>query len=546
MSIYENQTGRIPRQSVLHQRYIIVGPLGRGGMSAVYQAVDIQNGNRHIAIKEMSQGHLSGPELAEAIMRFQQEASLLHSLQHPNLPRIYEVFEEQGRCYLVMEYIDGKNLLQLLQENGMRPLPVAQVVNYASQLCDVLTYLHQHQPPIIFRDLKPTNVMITEDGHIYLIDFGIARFFKEGQQQDTVLLGSPGYAPPEQHGSAQTSPRSDLYALGATLHCCLTGKDPYLSKERFVFAPVCQINPLVPLELDQLIQRLVAVDERYRPASALEVQQWLSRIRQQAAGDTVHVDPISPASPVYAPTQYASPNPISPALSYNAFQAPQQPPTVAVRTSASPPQRPQRSAQGQTSASSTSRGRSATWTAPFTTLFMGMLILTGGISLYALNFITNSDHAVEFGLSALLLLVSISTTLFVHKVVPLLIVTIVALGSLASGVAFLILAAPGTQLIENLVQYINPFNLLTAGMGAATLILLLWLFRSISWPNRLPLFALLGAVVVCLIVQFPLGDLNSPGGNEGDIKHTLLITALILLVQSTLLAAQAERASSHS
>ena len=148
--------------------------------------------------------------------------------------------------------------------------------------------------------------MPAERGEVWLIDFGIARFFKEGQLQDTVLLGSPGYAPPEQHGIAQTSPRSDLYALGATLHCCLTGKDPYLSREHFVFSPVRQYNPLVPLELDQLIQRLVAVDERQRPASAQEVQQSLNGIRQQAAGDTVQVSPLSPASPAYAPTQYAA------------------------------------------------------------------------------------------------------------------------------------------------------------------------------------------------------------------------------------------------
>lgn len=269
MSTFENQTGRLPRQSMLQQRYLIIGPAGRGGMSAVYQAVDTQSGSRHVAIKEMSQGHLDSPEVAEAVARFRQEASLLGSLHHSNLPRIYDAFGERGRSFLVMDFIEGKNLLQLLQENSMRPLSVAQVVGYALQLCDVLAYLHQHQPPIIFRDLKPTNVMVTESGHIYLIDFGIARFFKEGQLQDTVLLGSPGYAPPEQHGSAQTSPRSDLYALGATLHCCLTGKDPYLSNDHFVFSPVRQYNPLVPFELDQLIQRMVAVDERQSRQAAV-------------------------------------------------------------------------------------------------------------------------------------------------------------------------------------------------------------------------------------------------------------------------------------
>jgi serine/threonine protein kinase len=542
MSIYENQTGRIPRQSTLNQRYLIVGPAGRGGMSAVYLAMDSQSGNRRIAIKEMSQGHLSDAELADANVRFQQEAYLLSSLQHPNLPHIYDAFNEQGRSFLVMDFIEGKNLLQLLQANNMRPLPVAEVVNYALQLCDVLAYLHQHQPPIIFRDLKPTNVMVTGNGHIYLIDFGIARFFKEGQLQDTVLLGSPGYAPPEQHGTAQTSPRSDLYALGATLHCCLTGKDPYLSKEHFVFSPVRQYNPLVPLELDQLIQRLVAVDERQRPASALEVQQSLNSIRQQAAGDTVQVSPLSPASPAYAPTHYAATIPASPTPSYNSYQGPQHPPTVAVRSSASPPEPPQRTAQGSVATSS----RAVTWTAPSTTLFIVMLALTAGSTLFALNFITNSDHTVEFGLSALLLIVALGATLFVRKFVPLSILGIVVVGCLASSVAFLVQSASAsTHLIDNLEQFISPDNLFTAGLGTAAVVSLFWLLRPFTWLNRLVLFVLFAGAVVCLFIQYSFSDLNSPGGNQGDIKHTLLLIALISLIQGTLLAVRAERVRAH-
>ena len=542
MSIYENQTGRIPRQSTLNQRYLIVGPAGRGGMSAVYKAMDIQSGNRHIAIKEMSQGHLSDDELADANVRFQQEAYLLSSLQHPNLPHIYDAFNEQGRSFLVMDFIEGKNLLQLLQENNMRPLPVAEVVNYALQLCDVLAYLHQHQPPIIFRDLKPTNVMVTDSGHIYLIDFGIARFFKEGQLQDTVLLGSPGYAPPEQHGIAQTSPRSDLYALGATLHCCLTGKDPYLSREHFVFSPVRQYNPLVPLELDQLIQRLVAVDERQRPASAQEVQQSLNGIRQQAAGDTVQVSPLSPASPAYAPTQYAATTPASPAPFYNSYQGPQHPPTVAVSSSASPPTLPQRTAQGSVATSS----RAVTWTAPFTTFFIVMLALTAGSTLFALNFITNSDHVVEFGLSALLLVVALAATLFVRKFVPLIILAIVVVGCLASSIAFLVQSASaGTHLIDNLERFISPGNLFTAGLGTATVVSLFWLLRPFTWLNRLALFVLFAGAAACLFIQYHFSDLNSPGGSQGDIKHTLLLIALILLIQGTLLAVRAERVRAH-
>ena len=545
MSIYENQTGRLPRQSMLQHRYLIIGPAGRGGMSAVYRAVDTQSGGRHVAIKEMSQGRLDIDEITVAMERFEQEAGLLSSLHHPNLPRIFDAFSEGGRSFLVMDFIEGKNLLQVLQGNNMRPLPVAQVIDYALQLCNVLTFLHRHQPPIIFRDLKPTNVMVTESGHIYLIDFGIARLFKEGQLQDTVLLGSPGYAPPEQHGSAQTSPRSDLYALGATLHCCLTGKDPYLSNERFAFPPVRQYNELVPFELDQLIQSLVAVDERQRPTSALEVQQALMRIRQQASGDTMQVDR---SSPVHAPTQYASPAPVSPAAFNSPYLAPQLPPTVAVSSSAAPPILPQRTTPdfGQGSPTPAKRG-AAIWTAPFTILFILTLLITGGTSLFALNFINDSDHAVEFGLSVLLFLVVIGASIFVHKFIPLITLILGALGSLAAAVAFLILSAPPSlHLVERLGQFVSPANLFTAGLGAVAIVSLLWLTRPFTWLDRLALFVLFGGAAICLFVQYRFSDMNAPGGNQGDIKHTLLLIALIVLIQGVLLAARTERVHSHS
>ena len=195
MSTYDKLTGRLPPQSILQQRYLIVSLAGRGGMSAVYRGVDTKQGNRNVAIKEMSQGHLTEAEREEAIGRFRQEYQFLSKLQHPNLPLIYDTFNEGDRFYFVMDFIEGKTLLDLLRASGGRPLPIGQVVDYAMQLCDVLSYLHMQTPPVIFRDLKPTNVMIREDGRLFLIDFGIARFFKEGKLQDTVLLGSPGYAP---------------------------------------------------------------------------------------------------------------------------------------------------------------------------------------------------------------------------------------------------------------------------------------------------------------------------------------------------------------
>src|SRR4051794_23876568 len=286
MSTNNQQTGNLPPQTILDQRYIIRRLAGRGGMGAVYQAIDTQMKQRQIAIKEMGQSALSKEEVAEAMARFQQEAIILGSLSHPNLPRIYQAFSEQERTYLVMDYIEGKTLYQLLKEGQWQPLPTSQVLGYAIQLCDVLAYLHQQTPPIIFRDVKPTNIMVTQDGHIFLIDFGIARFFKEGQKRDTQFLGSRGYASPEQHGIFQTNPRTDIYGLGATLHFCLTGQDPYRATDPFAFSSIQQVNPQVPLALAQLIHRMVAMDEQLRPANMLEVQQALLAITRQAADNT--------------------------------------------------------------------------------------------------------------------------------------------------------------------------------------------------------------------------------------------------------------------
>src|SRR3989441_10458051 len=427
MSTYDNQTGRLPLQSLLQQHYLIIGQAGKGGMGAVYQAVDTQDSNRRrVAIKEMSQGHLNEAELREATAQFQHEVAMLSRLSHPNLPRIYDAFNERGRSYLVMDFIDGKTLYQLLKESGNRPLPILQVLDYASQLCDVLAYLHQQRPPIIFRDLKPTNVMVTPNGHVYLIDFGIARFFKEGQEQDTVFLGSPGYAPPEQHGIAQTNQRSDLYALGATLHYCLTGRDPQLSSYQFAFPSVREYNLQVPVELDQLIQRLVAMDEQQRPASALEVQHELIKIHQQAAEYTPQINPASAATKYMQPAsaQNNVPPNYSPTMEVNAAS----PSFTQVSPSALPCQ-----------------GKSVShfaplWTAPFLTLFGLLLVLTIGGSTWAFNYIDGSDHYVEFGLSMLLLLVAIVAGTVLHRLIPWSILFIVALAALVSGTTFLVQA----------------------------------------------------------------------------------------------------------
>ena len=540
MSTYDNLTGQLPPQSMLQQRYLIVGQVGRGGMSAVYQAVDTRVGNRQVAIKEMSQGHLSPDELVAATTRFQQEATLLSSLHHPNLPRIHDAFSEQGRSYLVMEFIDGKTLLQMLKASGGRPLPVGQMLDYASQLCDVLAYLHSQNPPVIFRDLKPTNVMVKQDGHVMLIDFGIARFFKEGQDQDTVFLGSPGYAPPEQHGTSQTNPRSDLYALGATLHCCLTGRDPFHADDRFAFPPVHQLNPLVPTELDQLIQHLVSIDERQRPHSALEVQQALLRIKQQAAAPTTGLDPVLAS----APTQYKQPVP-APVPVRSANQLPMHPPTVPVSAHSAPsPAFGQIPSLAPTPRAKGISSLAAIWTPGFIILFALMLALTIAGSVIAFNIpqpygpsnAAGLDHAVELGLSILLILVAIGATGFVRNGIAIGILLLTALSALVAGFAFLLQTLNDLQQLPSaLVSVVPNLNLfLTLGLAAAAIISLFWTMRPHTLINRIILLVMFGVALVLVLLQY--------SGADTDVsKHIYLLVALILLIQGVLIAAQTER-----
>src|ERR1700730_1577923 len=262
---FRHTTGMLVGPILLANHYQLLSCIGQGGMGAVYKAADTKFNNRPVAIKEMSTSGLPAARLQEAEEAFEREAHLLADLLHPNLPRIYEHFAENDRSYLVMDFIDGQTLEEYLAKIGGKPLSVEQVMEWAEKVCDGLNYLHTHQPPIVFRDLKPANVMIDESGHIYLIDFGIARIFKPGKQHDTVALGSPGYAAPEQYGKAQSTPRSDIYSLGALLHCLLTGADP--SEQPFFFRPASSLNPAIPLELEQLLQQMLEMEATKRPAN---------------------------------------------------------------------------------------------------------------------------------------------------------------------------------------------------------------------------------------------------------------------------------------
>ena len=273
-AINQSATGLLPSQSVLgNGHYAVLKRVGQGGMGAVYKAQDLLLNKRIVAIKEMSQNGLAGQELQKAIAAFTHEAEILSHLKHQSLPRVYETFEENGRYYLVMDFIEGRTLEYILEKlhDLRRRLSIEKVLDIGKQLCAVLSYLHTQQPPVIFRDLKPANIMLDAYGHVYLIDFGIARLFKQGQLKDTTALGSAGYAPPEQYRHA-TSPRSDIYSLGATLHQILTGDDP--SETPFQFQSFSINHP----HLERLIMSMVALDEKQRPASMNEVLKGLDNI----------------------------------------------------------------------------------------------------------------------------------------------------------------------------------------------------------------------------------------------------------------------------
>ena len=267
-------TGRLPAQSRLAGVYTITRAIGQGGMAAVYQATDTRT-HSLVAIKEMSQDSLSPAEVREALESFVQEAELLMGLRHKGLPRVSGHFSEGSRHYLVMEYIEGQTLEQRLTAAGNRPLPEREVVGWADQICDVLTYLHNRRPPIIFRDLKPANIMVTPAGRIKLIDFGIARVFTPGRARDTQVLGTPGFAPPEQYGKAQTDARADVYALGCTLYQLLSGYDP--ASTPFALPPLHSRNPSVSPYVEVAIERATKLDREGRFRSASDFQRALTR-----------------------------------------------------------------------------------------------------------------------------------------------------------------------------------------------------------------------------------------------------------------------------
>jgi eukaryotic-like serine/threonine-protein kinase len=277
----------------LVNRYVIQDVIGVGGMGSVYRARDLHFPNvvKLVAVKEMI-NRAPDPLVRKTIVQnFEREANILATLNHPSIPRIYDYFTQDERSYLVLEFVAGKDLEAIINETpGF--LPEEQVLGWAIELCDVLTFLHDHKPdPIIFRDMKPSNIMINQHGHVILVDFGIAKPFQTGQKG--TMIGTEGYSPPEQYRGEATQ-LADIYALGAALHHSLTRRDPRLEPPfSFNERPIRKINQSVSLELETVVNTAI----QYNPGDRFQSAQVMKEALMNAGRKTGLLNKINVTAP---------------------------------------------------------------------------------------------------------------------------------------------------------------------------------------------------------------------------------------------------------
>lgn len=254
-------------------KYKILNEIGRGGMSTVYLAIN-EKANKPWAVKEVRKNGISNRELVKQSLMV--EINLLKKLKHKGLPSIVDIIDQQDNYLIVMDYIEGITLENIMQEEGVQPQE--KVVDWAIQLCDVLQYLHTRKPAIIYRDMKPSNIMLRSDGSVVLIDFGTAREFKERHVADTTCLGTQGYAAPEQFGGmGQTDERTDIYSLGATMYRLVTGHNP--SEPPYEMYPITHWNPRLSTGLEGIIAKCTSKDPKSRYQSVQEVRYALEHYR---------------------------------------------------------------------------------------------------------------------------------------------------------------------------------------------------------------------------------------------------------------------------
>lgn len=264
---------------VLRERYEIIDLVGQGGMGAVYKANDLRLRGRVCAVKEVL------PELASSVGaedqtqdQFYREASVLARLDHPNLPKVSDYFEQDGRQYLVMDFVPGSDLRQVVEAARRKDsfVPEEDVLSWATQLCDALTYLHTQEPTVLHRDIKPSNIKLTPRGVVKLVDFGLVKLLQPDENRTVTVVqgrGTVAYTPLEQYGgdSGHTDIRSDVYSLGATLYHLLTGQPPADAKQRFLkpgsLVPPREINARISARTERAILAAIAQHPDDRPTT---------------------------------------------------------------------------------------------------------------------------------------------------------------------------------------------------------------------------------------------------------------------------------------
>ncbi len=277
----------LPIGTVLRDRYVITHLIGQGGMGAVYQADDLRLRGRVCAVKEILPDLIGVPGMEEqAHEQFYREASTLARLDHPNLPKVSDFFQEAGREYLVMDFVAGPDLRQLIEEARRQDTFLAEdaVLGWIDQLCDALTYLHTQDPPVLHRDIKPSNIKLTPRGIVKLVDFGLVKLLQPDESRTVTVVqgrGTIAYTPLEQYGgdTGHTDARSDIYSLGATMYHLLTGQPPADAKQRFLrsgaLIPPRDLNPRISPHIERVILAAMAQHPDNRPASVAVLRQML-------------------------------------------------------------------------------------------------------------------------------------------------------------------------------------------------------------------------------------------------------------------------------
>ncbi len=290
---------------VLRGRYKVITYIGQGGMGSIYQAADLRLEGRLCAIKEVQNDPAQTPETQQqARDQFYREASVLARLDHPNLPKVSDFFSVADRDYLVMDYVPGRDLREIMNEarqNG-RFVPEADVLNWAMQLADALEYLHRQESAIVHRDIKPSNLKVTPSGLLKLVDFGLVKLLAPDERTVTIIqgVGTAYYTPLEQYGgdTGHTDARTDIYSFGATLYHLLTNEPPAEAKQRFLRAealkPIRAINPAVSVNTEQAILWAIALHPDDRPPDVATFRAALKSengLRVRAEGETFVVQP---------------------------------------------------------------------------------------------------------------------------------------------------------------------------------------------------------------------------------------------------------------